>query len=178
VVSSDPLIFQIELARKMAERLATRVRTTIGSETLRRALETRVVVLPSGEIGADLFIPHYWAIYYHDGRGPVRPVNGKFLVYFARIEDDPRVAGGRDYPVRAAQIRRLRLDPAEFRRLVQEGKLIVTQRVGPAKGRPFFERLKDKAPAIVQATVNREFRGHVKAALADVLKITVSLRLR
>lgn len=178
MTSADPLTFKLDLARQMAEQIRERVRRTIESATLQRSLDSRVVVNPDGTIGAEIYVPQYWAVYYHDGRGPVRPVNGKFIVYFQDIEDDPRVSGGRNYPVRAAQIRRLRLDPKEFRRLVEEGKLVVRSSVGPAKPHPFFEKLAGRAVKMVQATVNREFRRHAKAALQDVLRLRGTIRLR
>jgi len=177
VASRDPIAFRIDLARKMAEQVRERVRTLIESDTLKRSLEIRVTVNGT-EIGADIFLPQYWAVYYHDGRGPVRPINGKFLVYFADIEDDPRVSGGRNYPIHASQIRRLRLDPAEFRRLVKSGKLIVRESVGPAKAHPFFERLAGRAAKIVAPTVAREMRSHLLGALADVRHLRGTLRFR
>lgn len=177
MTSKDPLIFQVTLVRKMADRLAARVRGFIESETLKRSLRVRVR-LDRKHVGADLYIPQYWAVYYHDGRGPVRPRNGKFIVYFANIEDDPRVSGGKSYPVRAAQIRRLRLDPEEFRRLVREGKLVVKRSVGPVQGSRFFERLGGKAARIAAPIVSRDFRGHLRASLGNVLRLRGSLRLR
>lgn len=178
MTSSDPLTFKLDLARQMAELVRERVRRIIESGTLKRSLDSRVVINENGEVGAEIFLPQYWAVYYHDGHGPVRPTNGKFIVYFQDIEDDPRVSGGRAYPVRASQIRRLRLDPREFRRLVEEGRLVVRRSTGPAPAHPFFEKMAGKAPKIVAATVNREFRRHAKAVLADVLRLRGTIRLR
>lgn len=178
MTNADPLVFKLELARKMADRLRERVRSLIDSKTLKRSLEVRLSVQGREQIGAEIYLPQYWAVYYHDGHGPVTPVNGKFIVYFASIEDDPRVAGGKDYPVRAAQIRRLRLDPTEFRRLVDEGKLIVKRSTGPARPHRFFDRLAGKAPKAVEGLVRSDFRGHLRARLDDVLKLRETLRLR
>lgn len=178
MTSSDPLTFKLDLVRQMAEQIRERVRRTIESATLQRSLDSRVVVNEDGTVGAEIFVPQYWAVYYHDGRGPVRPTSGKFIVYFQDIEDDPRVSGGRSYPVRAAQIRRLRLDPKEFRRLVEEGRLIVRSSVGPAQPHPFFEKLAGRVVKMVESTVNREFSRHAKAALADVLRLRGTIRLR
>lgn len=178
MASSDPLAFKLELARKMAERLRERVRSLIESKTLQRSLEVRLTVEGRQRIGADIFLPQYWAVYYHDGRGPVTPVNGKFIVYFADIEDDPRVNGGKDYPIRSSQIRRLRLDPEEFRRLVEAGKLIVRKSVGPSRPHRFFDRLGGKAVKAVEGIVRQDFRSHLKGRLDDVLKIRATLRMR
>ncbi len=173
------LEFRIDLVREIAEQVKRRARSLIESRTLKRALDSRIVTNGTTYVGAEVFIPHYWAVYYHDGRGPVRPVNGKFLVYFARIEDDPRVAGGRDYPQRASQIRRLRLDPAEFRRLVKEGKLIVKRSVGPVQGKRFFERIGGRTMKSVGSRALREFRRYAKQdALVDVLRLRRTIRIR
>lgn len=177
MASKDPLIFQIELVRKMAERLRERVRALIPSETLKRSLDIRIVT-DGTLVGAELFLPQYWAVYYHDGREPVKPVNGKFLVYFADIEDDPRVGGGKDYPIRSAHIRRLRLDPAEFRRLVKEGRLIVKKSVGPSTPHRFFDRMGGRAVGAVEGLVRVETRGHLRAVLADVLRLRGTIRVR
>lgn len=178
MASSDPLAFKLDLARKMADRLRERVRSLIESRTLQRSLEVRVTVVGKDKIGAEIYLPQYWAVYYHDGHGPVTPVNGKFIVYFTSIEDDPRVSGGKDYPVRSSQIRRLRLDPTEFRRLVEEGKLVVKRSTGPARPHKFFERLGGKSVKAVEGLVRSDFRGHLRARLDDVLKLRETLRLR
>ncbi len=170
MASSDLLAFKIDLVRKMAQRIRERVRTLIESRTLQRSLDFRIVT-DGTNVGAEIFLPQYWAVYYHDGRGPVRPVNGKFIVYFADIEDDPRVQGGRNYPTRAAQIRRLRLDPEEFRRLVAEGRLIVKRSAGSSQPHRFFDKLGGRAARITASLVKTESRAHLRAALADVLRL-------
>ena len=52
-------------------------------------------------------MPHYWAPYYHDGRGVVRPLGRrKFLIWFRDpLKNDPRLAGR--YPIFKGQTRRL-----------------------------------------------------------------------
>lgn len=163
------------LERAIGRLLASRVRKYIRSRTLRRALTIKKL----DEGGHALTIPHYWAIYYHDGRGPVRPVNGKYLVYFSRIEDDPRVRGGRDYPVRKADIRPLRLAPGEFRRLVREGKLIVRRSVGPAAGEKFFDKaLAAKAARLAAPLVRTEVRRRIQEELRAVLRLRGNWRIQ
>ena len=75
------------------------VKKSIGSSTLRAAI--RLIVNESEE-RADLFIPHYWAVYYHDGRGAFGPKTARKLVFFDDPNDDPRIKGGR--PVRSPTI--------------------------------------------------------------------------
>lgn len=129
------------------------VRTMIGSSTLRDA--ARLVIGPQlgpdGEASAAIVIPHYWAVYYHDGRGGFAAPEGRFLVYFADADDDPRLDGG--YPVRAQDI--VRLTRAQFydglarnRERAEAGEgpfMFVVRSVGPAGAHPFFDRLAEGA---------------------------------
>jgi len=125
-----------------------RARGLIGSSTLREALEL-IVDAQAGE--ADLFIPHYWAVYYHDGRGGFAAPAGHKLVFFADSADDPRLSGG--YPVRSTDIVRLTRDQFEEglringeRRAAGLGPfMFVVDSVGPAVGSPFFDRLAEGA---------------------------------
>lgn len=99
------------LTRRLLTRARTAVRPLIPSETLREALE---VHLDPFEPQGYLEIPHYWAIYVHDGRGPFGPRRAKVLVWFTNPEDDPRL---RPPPVRYAQWRPL--TKAEFQHGLQ-----------------------------------------------------------
>lgn len=95
----------VELATRSYRHFYPRV----PSKTLQRAMSVEMGkdvpdLLPSQ---AALVIPHYWAVYLHDGRGPVWPDRARYIVFFRRIEDDPRVDGGKNYPVRASDIRKL-----------------------------------------------------------------------
>lgn len=76
-------------------------RRAINSRTLREHLDLFVDAV--GE--AVLNVPHYWAVHYHDGRGPVKARPGHKLVWFANPEEDPRLTGG--YPKEKADVRRL-----------------------------------------------------------------------
>lgn len=105
--------------------------------------DLRVGVLQSTEEMSKMEIStdYYWAIYYHDGRGPIRARPGKFLVFYRNPDDDPRHDGAaRNYPRRASEVRELNLPRSEFLRLLRSGALIATKRVGPAGSHPFFER--------------------------------------
>ena len=175
MASKDPIAFKKELALLMAERLRVAVRPFIKSDTLKNSIEIALQV-DGSMVGSALVWPHYWAVYYHDGRGPIRPVNGRYLVYFLDPEDDPRFKNG--YPVRAADIKRLELSPEEFKAAIASGKMIVTNYIGPARGKKFIDRLATRAAKAVAPIVLREFRGHVKAALDDVLKLRLTTKLR
>lgn len=122
-------------ARRITERLAQeafrRVRAAIQSDTLRQALR-----LQQGRRGGQMWlgVPHYWAVFYHDGRRGFGPKRAQVLVWFKNPADDPRFSGG--YPVRRSEIKRL--TRSQFYNALRAGKLIVARRVGPARAQPFF----------------------------------------
>jgi len=129
----------VNIARQMCDRARLEVGRALDSGTLRRALNCRVDAT-GAHVESILSVPHSWAIYYHDGRGEIRAKKGKVLVWFASIEDDPRV-NGTGHPVRVTDRRRLNLSKAQFKRLRDSGKLIVATKSGPASGKPFYRVL-------------------------------------
>lgn len=118
----------------------------IDSATLRDALTVIIEKTGQGAYTSRLFIPHYWAVYYHDGRGAFGPKDNAVLVFFADPKDDPRIQGG--YPERANDIRKLSRAEYEFglrknREAYDRGDppyMIVTKSVGPAGAHPFFTK--------------------------------------
>lgn len=126
-------------------RLAIRkARPGIPSRALRRALNLFVV----NDRVARMQIPHFWALYVHDGRGPFGPRRAKFLVWFRNPKRDPRLAPSGVTPVRARNIKRLSRE--EFVRGLQENAeardrglpppMIITRRVKtPSQARKFFD---------------------------------------
>lgn len=124
-----------------------RPQVTRASRTLGRALN--LFVLPQTDptrITARIQIPHYWAVYVHDGRGPFGPRYKKFLVWFRNPKDDPRLRNGIP-PVRARQLKRLTkdqwlagLEANQIARAAgQPVPMIVTRYVStPTPARPFF----------------------------------------
>lgn len=141
------------------------VRSRVGSKTLRAALH---LVLDESELRAALFIPHYWAIYYHDGRGAISPVNARKLVFFDDPRDDPRIQAG--YPERSSQIRRLTKRQYERgleinRERFAKGErpfMFVVDRVGPQGGQPFFDELAVGAAGRAAPTVLRIFDAYMQ----------------
>lgn len=174
-MTKDPFDFKLELASKMASRIRDVLRPFIDSETLKNSIEI-VLEFDGQDVGADLVWPHYWAVYYHDGRGPLRPKNGKYLVWFMDPEDDPRFDAG--YPVRREDIRKLELSPEEFKSLLASGKMIVRKYAGPAKGKRFLDKLKGRAAKAVAPIVRNEFRKHLRDSLKDVLNLDFTGRFR
>jgi hypothetical protein len=161
-----------ELLLDYGEAELERVRPRIGSSTLRAA--ARLVVERLGEESvASIFIPHYWAVYYHDGRGAFSAPQGRFLVFFPNPADDPRLEGGR--PERAAGARRLTAD--EFRagldenqRRLEEGGppyMIVVRSVGPAGAHPFFDELARGAAARMDVGAYSALDAYVQELLDE-----------
>lgn len=111
-------------------------------------------------------VPFYWAVYYHDGRGPITARPGKYLAFFKDPDKDPRIPG-RNYPVRSADVRTLReaISKAEFRRLVDSGELILAKRVGPAKAHPFF----GSGMAVVARDAGRIAQAEMSAFVRECL---------
>jgi hypothetical protein len=135
-----------------------RVRFLIGSATLRKAVQ---LIVDVSKAEGRLFIPHYWAEFYHDGHGGFGPSQARKLVFFARREDDPRAPT----PERAAQLRRLTENEyrrglqinAERRANGQSPFMYVLDRVGPSQGKPFFDELAQGSADRHGARITRAF---------------------
>lgn len=91
-----------ELAEELSKKGYERAQVSILSSQLRNGLQRK---RRAASIWA-LHVPHYWAVYVHDGRGPATPKNAAFLVWFRNPRNDPRLNNGRS-PERLAQTRRL-----------------------------------------------------------------------
>lgn len=119
------------------------VRPKIPSRTLRRSLRFEVLGVSVGlfdpKVGGSvgrLHVPHYWALYVHNGRGPFNMPRGKFMVWFKDPRQDPRLRGGKT-PERVSQLRHLTAE--EFYRALQLDQIIVTSRIRkPTPPTPFF----------------------------------------
>lgn len=158
------------------------VRPKIRSRTLRRALNRWIPTDQQGYIQ----IPHYWALYVHDGRGTFAAPPGKYLVWFRNPKDDPRLRGGVT-PVRAADLRHLQ--PSEFYHWLRENAIaraegrdppmVVTRAV--RKGVPparFFENDGGMAGFAAKANdvANPIVREHILDKLEDILNVTDSAK--
>jgi len=144
----QPSEFVRRIILLMAEQTLQQARSNLtlmsSDERRARALreDLRIQILNVDESGAEALVltDFYWAVYYHDGRGPISAKPGKFLVFFRDPRDDPRHNGGSlNYPKRAANVRTLRLTKGEFSMMLRTGRLIATKRVGPAEAHPFFD---------------------------------------
>jgi hypothetical protein len=93
----------------------------IPSRQLRAALQAIQIDQSTGI----LWVPHYWAIFAHDGRGPSPAIEGSaILVWFRNPEDDPRLPGGR-YPVTRSEVRHLTKE--QFREWASRNRTIIKE---------------------------------------------------
>lgn len=152
-------LFQAILDRLGHQEIA-KAKSLIGSKTLRDAIQ---LIVTANEGRAVLFIPHYWAEYYHDGRDGFGPVSARVLVFYNDPLDDPRLVGG--YPVRATDIVRLTRDDYEAgldenKRRKDAGAepfMFVLKSVGRAAAHPFFDELAVGAAERADFIVTEEF---------------------
>ncbi len=164
----DPMIRLLAEIGRMAKAQA---RGAIDSQTLKDALTIDLFPI---EQQAVVGVPHYWAIYYHDGRGPINAKPGKFLVYFKDPANDPRIARG--YPERAADI--IRLTKAQFYNSLRAGELIVTKHVGPSTPHPFFTRGMDGFQDKVHPAARRFMSSVLADFIGPVEKDSTKIRLK
>jgi len=146
------------LLAEIGRRAAAQAKSKLDSQTLKDSLSIELV--PQAKT-VTVGVPHYWAIYYHDGRGPIQAKPGHWLVYFKDPANDPRIARG--YPERAADI--VRLTREQFYHSLKAGELIVTKRVGPAAPHPFFTRGMDG----FQDKVHEPARNFMRDILGDFI---------
>ena len=144
MANADTALAQIAL--KLARAARTQARKVIESRKLKKAIQTRVFRQSRRTMVGQLHIPHYWAVYYHDGRRGFGPDTKKVLVWYKNPAKDPRREpdGG---PVRAKNI--IPLDEKQFRDAKEGNELYIRRRVGPAAGKHFFT--KGMRPFVTQA---------------------------
>ena len=63
------------------------------------------IIIESPKV-ARIYIPHYWAVYVHDGYRPFKPAQASVLIWFRRPTEDPRLTDGA-MPERWSQVKHL-----------------------------------------------------------------------
>lgn len=108
-----------KLAKQGRKKVRPRVRKGTGgghgSKTLAAAIRVDVARFDL----AFITVPHYWAIYVHDGRGPFGPKRQGFYVWFQDPKQDPRLNRGHGWQ-RRSQHRRL--TRAEFQAGLEQNR--------------------------------------------------------
>lgn len=134
-MARDPVAFRNKLLRDIGRMGMSFVRPKIPSKTLRRSMRFEPQPTTIGVAGR-IHIPHYWALYVHEGRGPFAMPRGRFMVWFKDPRQDPRLRDGKT-PERVSQLRHLTAE--EFYAAVQLDQVIVTNRIRKATPpTPFF----------------------------------------
>ena len=123
--------FLPDFSDKVTRMARMRALSKIRSGELRRGLYVR----RDSPTKTALVVPHFWATYVHDGRGPVYPRNSSLLICFRNRKNDPRLINGHT-PQRLSQTRRLSKTEFKYwsgvnRRIIKEyrrrtGKRILT----------------------------------------------------
>jgi hypothetical protein len=144
--------------------------------------------LRSRTVQGGVEIPHYWALYVHDGRRPFR--KGRYMVWFRNPNRDPRLRGGKT-PKRKNQLRYL--SRAQWKDALQLNAdwleaggdpylspVIITKEIKRATpGAFFFEN--DGGMHRMSSTTARlskeMFSRHVKEFLGEFLRIEEELVL-
>ena len=135
----EPRALRRELTLRLGTEALRRAKGACGSKTLRESM----VLVRTDDTFLRVFVPHYWALFYHEGSKAIEGVN---MVWFKDKTADPRTAFGTRYPIRVDEIQHLTKE--EFKKARREGKIIVTKRRKARPGRPFFdEGLADFATA-------------------------------
>lgn len=171
--------FNRDLTAKIAALAMAWVRPKIPSRTLQKALNT----FQDADDHAWVQIPHYWALYVHDGRGPFGPTRTTFLVWFRDIRNDPRLRNGVT-PERATQLRQLTRD--EFKYWSKQNRLarragflppmIVARRVGKGvPGARFFESERGGGMTGFADRVTAAVRTEVRDWIVESLGVQVGV---
>lgn len=146
ITLADAIAFSTLTAQEIAELAARTAKAYLlannGSRTLAASMKAEV----RGVGFARVLVPHYWALYVHDGRGPVEMPAGRFMVFFPDTQNDPRTDFGSRFPVRLSDIEHLSRQQfiegleqnRERREFGGQPFMIVTRSVGPIPGVPFF----------------------------------------
>ena len=160
-------------------------RARFAVESHSRTLGRAVTYYKDTETEGAVHLPHYWAVYLHDGRGRITMPPGQYLVWFRNPLNDPRLRGG-NYPVTRREIRRLSKVEFEFwleenrraRRRKTPVPMIIARSVGPTKPTRFFSnnggmfQFWQDANFVARDLVQSEMR---KAIGEDLLNIRESL---
>ena len=146
------------------------MRISTPSRTLRQAMTaSHRFILHEGH-QFSIHIPHYWAIYYHDGSGPITMPKGRYMVWFKDPKDDPRLKNG--YPVKKSDIRRLNLSRERFTQFLKDDKIIIRRSVGKRKG-SFFTH---KAKLAWEPWIRTELRRRTAEEILRILEPLKKLR--
>lgn len=160
------MVSRSSLRKKLFERLGAIARRNIQLfiPTIRFGRLKKSITFKATTRGLVLSSYYYWARWANDGRKEIRAKPGKVLVFFDDPTKDKRIMRG--YPRKPESVRKLRLDEDEFRRMHEEGELVVTKKVAKAPGLKFLEqgikKTRDEASAELRKLIRGEIRRLVR----------------
>ena len=169
---SNPITFRRRLLLAIGRFGVRWVRPKIPSKTLRAATRFETIGESLGPFNALLgqntgriHVPHYWALFVHDGRLPFSMPFGHYMVWFKDPHLDPRLTGGKT-PERASQLRHLTAE--QFKEAVELGLVIVARRIRKATPpTPFFENGAGGGMFGFAEAVNQKFGVEVQGYIRD-----------
>lgn len=128
----------------IGERELAEARRRVPSKTLRAAMQ---LIIEESDARARVFVPHYWAVYLHDGHNGINPRTARKLVFFDDPADDPRRPNGP--PERFSGERRL--TKAEYERGLEINReraarglrpfMYVVDSTRSQRGKPWFDEM-------------------------------------
>lgn len=166
-----------EFGRLGVRRVRPKIRSSKGKpiKVLQRALHAELIS-PRELV---LSIPHYWAVYVHDGRrAPVRAKDSTFLIWYRDPNQDPRLRAGVT-PERASQLRHL--TTAQFKKALRlnaealaagrQSPVVITTQVNKSTpGVPFFSNAAGGGMSGFLEEVNRAGQARVRRYFFTQLK--------
>jgi hypothetical protein len=148
-----------------------RAKPNIPSRTLRRACIYVPLDTTLSSSRGRIYIPHYWARFVHDGRGPVSPKTKKVLIWYRNPSQDPRLKGSKGRsPERFSSRPRLNISKAELRKGIKSGKIIARLYAGPMTGRPFFGNQPGEGMYGFKAEVSQIAREEISRIMREFTK--------
>lgn len=163
------------------------------SRQLRKHMQTEVQTSSPVRARGIVFVPEYWAIYYHIGRAnmpTIRVKNKKYLAWFPNRQDDPRLING-ESPIYKADVVSLSdvMSKDEFRAAIKSGKLVLSK-ISPTsggqasfRGNPFFgdapgeglSGMLDKVTEIARQETQKDMEAFLKRTGLKKKKINLTI---
>ena len=155
-----------ELATRVTDRLLSFAASVAHGAIRSKALKNALGAERESPFLVKLTIPHYWAIYVHDGRRALTPPfrTAKFLAWFRDPTKDPRLIDG-EGPQRLSEVHYLRQvwSREQFKAALASGDLVLS-RFAPATipGERFFT-----TPPMSEIGDDRDLADQVKVIVDE-----------
>ncbi len=147
-----------------------------------RTLAKSAVARYLGSIGdvhvSQVHIPHYWAVFVHDGHDGIQPVRRRFLVYYLDPRRDPRRSGGRsttpegERSLTKAEFRTLAKQIYDAKKAGRKPPARIVEDSGPALGSPFFDNTRGMAAfeSLAKSYIDTRITNYMKRELRNLIR--------